>query len=173
MAEDKDISGKGPPDAEDRVATRRTLWQRARIRTLKTVALVLLGVVGLALAVIIGIDTGPGHRFVADRIAALRFENGMRIVVGRIEGSLYGKMTLHDLSVRDPAGEFLFSPEIDVDWSPFDYFRDYVNVRSAVAQRMILRRVPKFRATAPSDEPLLPDPGAEPDAPGPAQNPFE
>jgi translocation and assembly module TamB len=96
---------------------------------------------------------------VADQIAALEFQNGMKINVGRIEGSLYGKMTLHDLSVRDPKGEFLFSPEIDVDWRPFAYISNHVDVRSATAERMILRRTPQFNKTPPADpnEPLLPD----------------
>ena len=100
------------------VVDRRSVWQRVRVRLAKTVAAVILGVIALAALVIFGIDTGPGHRFVADQIGALKFENGMRITVGRIEGSLYGKMTLHDLSVRDPKGEFLFSPEVKVDWRP-------------------------------------------------------
>lgn len=170
MAQDEDIPAETPGPAETPAPTdpppatdeapaseRRSLWQRAKVRALKTVALVLLGAVGLVIAVILGIDTGPGHRFVAQQIAGLQFENGMKISVGRIEGSLYGKMTLHDLSVRDPKGEFLFSPEIHVDWRPFDYFRNHVNIHSATAERMILRRAPQFRETPPSDEPLLPD----------------
>lgn len=134
-----------------------TLGRRLRIRALKTVVGLVLGAVVLAAAIIFGIDTGPGHRFVAEQIAALRFDNGMRIKVGRIEGSLYSKMTLHDLSVSDPQGEFLFSPEIDVDWRPFAYLRNHVDVRSAMAERMILRRTPKFKPTPPSNAPLLPD----------------
>lgn len=158
MAGEEAIAQEGAePEAVGEGAPRPSLWRRVRIRAIKTVALVVLGLAGLIVAMIFGIDTGPGHRFVADQIAGLKFENGMRIVVGRIEGSLYGKMTLHDLSVRDPRGEFLFSPEIHVDWRPFAYLEDHVDVRSATAQRMILRRAPVFRKTPPSDEPLLPD----------------
>lgn len=157
MAQDEDSPAPTPPEAAGPVAERRSLWQRAKVRAFKTVALVVLGLIAFVLVVIVGIDTGPGHRFVADRIAALTFQNGMKITVGRIDGSLYGRMTLHDLSVRDPAGEFLFSPEIRVDWRPFEYLRNHVNVRSATAERVILRRVPRFRPTPPSDEPLLPD----------------
>ncbi|MCT2401074.1 translocation/assembly module TamB domain-containing protein [Novosphingobium mangrovi (ex Huang et al. 2023)] len=142
---------------EETATERPSLWYRVKVRALKTVVLGLLGLVALVVAIIFGIDTGPGHRFVANQIAGLSFENGMRIAVGRIEGSLYGKMTLHDLSVRDPKGEFLFSPEIHVDWRPFAYLRDHVDVRSATAARMVLRRAPKFRETPPSDAPLLPD----------------
>ncbi|GGB98542.1 translocation/assembly module TamB [Novosphingobium endophyticum] len=159
MAAEEQPPSDMPPETtgEHEAVERRSFWQRARVRALKTAALVMLGLVALVVAVIIGIDTGPGHRFVADRIAALEFENGMKIRVGRIEGSLYGEMTLHDLSVRDPEGEFLFSPEVHVDWNPFDYFSNHVNVHSATAQRVILRRPPQFRETPPSDEPLLPD----------------
>jgi Uncharacterized protein conserved in bacteria len=137
--------------------SRPDTWKRVRIRALKTVVFGLLGLLVLIVGVIFGINTGPGHRFVADQIAGLRFENGMRISVGRIEGSLYGKMSLHDLSVRDTKGEFLFSPEVQVDWRPFAYLSNHVDVRSATAQRMILRRAPVFKETPPSEGPLLPD----------------
>ncbi|MCJ2186417.1 translocation/assembly module TamB domain-containing protein [Novosphingobium beihaiensis] len=162
MAEEEDLpqaaGSQGPEEtAGDAAPVRRTLWQRAKVRALKTLVLAVLGIVALAVAVIFGIDTGPGHRFVANQIAGLKFENGMRISVGRIEGSLYGKMTLHDLSVRDTKGEFLFSPAIDVDWRPFAYLDNHVDVRSATAERMILRRVPVFKETPPSEGPLLPD----------------
>lgn len=134
-----------------------TIWQRVRTRLLKTLVLGVLGVVVLVAAVIFGIDTGPGHRFVAEQIGSLKFENGMRIRVGRIEGSIYGKMTLHDLSVRDTKGEFLFSPRIDVDWRPFAYLENHVDVRSAIAARMVLLRSPVFKETPPSEGPMLPD----------------
>src|SRR3546814_742370 len=102
MAQDEDTPAETPSERTDVVVERPSLWQRAKVRALKTAVLVVLGVIVFVLAVIVGVDTGPGHRFVADRIAALKFDNGMRITVGRIEGSLYGRMTLHDLSVRDP-----------------------------------------------------------------------
>jgi translocation and assembly module TamB len=151
--EPENTAETGTPEA----SPRPSLWRRVRIRALKTVVGLVLGTVVLVAAVIFGIDTGPGHRFVAEQIAGLQFENGMRIKVGRIEGSLYRRMTLHDLSVSDPQGEFLFSPEIDVDWRPFAYLSNHVDVRSATAQRMVLRRAPKFKPTPPSNAPLLPD----------------
>lgn len=153
MAGEEDI----PPPPAEGASPGRSLWHRARVRAIKTVALLLLGTVALVVAIVFGIDTGPGHRFVADQIGALRFDNGMRITVGRIEGSLYGKMTLRNLSVRDTRGEFLFSPEVRIDWRPFAYLEDHVDVRSASARRMVLRRVPVFRKTPPAEGPLLPD----------------
>ncbi len=145
-----------PADSVTVVERPRRRWG---LRIAKTIAAAVIGLVLLAVAIVLGLNTSPGRRFVADQIAALEFQNGMKIQVGRIEGSLYGKMTLRNLSVRDPQGEFLFSPEIDVDWRPFAYLSNHVDVRSAIAQRMILRRTPKFRATPPANpnEPLLPD----------------
>ncbi len=117
----------------------------------------LLGLILLVAAVLGLLNTAPGKRLVADQIAALEFENGMKIKVGRIEGSLYGQMILRDLSVRDPKGEFLYSPAVSIDWRPFAYLRSHVDVRSATAERMMLRRVPAFSPVPDTDEPLLPD----------------
>ena len=55
-------------------------------------AIVIGGLVLLVAALLLGLNTGPGKRFIADQIAALEFENGMEIDVGRIEGSIYGEM---------------------------------------------------------------------------------
>lgn len=118
---------------------------------------VLLGLIALLVLGVILLDSGPGRRFVADQIQGLEFENGMKLSVGRIEGSIYGEMTLHDLSVKDPKGEFLFSPEVHVDWRPFALLDNHVDIRSATAERMILRRPPAFREVPVTDEPLLPD----------------
>jgi translocation and assembly module TamB len=126
-------------------------------RIVKGMLGVLGGLVLLVLLAVFGLDTGPGHRFVADQIRGLTFENGMKIRVGRIEGSIYGAMRVHDLSIRDTKGEFLFSPQVDIDWRPFAYLQNHVDIRTATAQRMILRRAPAFRPTPPSDAPLLPD----------------
>lgn len=117
------------------------------------------GIVGALAIMVIGLlllDTGPGRRVVAEQLRGMEFANGMRIEVGRIEGSLYGTMVLHDLSVHDPKGEFLYSPEVAVAWHPLRYAASHVDIDSLVAQRVYLRRVPRFRETS-SEGPLLPD----------------
>ena len=123
----------------------------------KWTAIVLGGIVLLVGALILGLDTGPGKRFVADQIAGLEFENGMEIDVGRIEGSLYGEMVLHDVAVSDPKGVFLTSPEMRVDWRPFKFLRSHIDIRSLIAPRVTLQRLPEFAETPPSDDPLLPN----------------
>lgn len=150
---DEAVIAEETPEGEV-TSPRRSYLRRRLPLILLAIPVGLLLLVALAVALL---DTGPGRRFVADQIAALQFENGMQIEVARIDGSLYGEMVLHDLSVRDPKGEFLYSPEVHVDWRPFKYLRSHVDVHSATAQRVHLRRVPEFRETPPSDAPLLPD----------------
>ena len=117
----------------------------------------LLGLLVLAGLLVVGIDTDPGRRFVVDRVEALEFANGMKIGVGRIDGSLYGDMTVRGLTLSDPKGVFLSAPLVRLDWRPFDYLDNHLDIRSLHAPTAALARLPEFRATPPSDAPLLPD----------------
>ncbi|MDR2856382.1 MAG: hypothetical protein LBV50_00855, partial [Novosphingobium sp.] len=144
----------GPGQAgEDIAVVRRPRWPWRIAGWFGGAVLLLFALLALGVYLL---DTGPGHRFVSDRIERLRFENGLRIRVGRIDGSLYGAMVLRNLSFSDTKGEFLFSPEVRVDWRPFAWLRSHVDVRSLTAQRMILRRAPVLRPTV-REGPLLPD----------------
>ena len=139
-------------DPPEDVVVRR--WPRRLLRWgLATLALIAAAVALLYLA----LDSRPGRRFVAQRIAGLSFDNGMKIGVGRIDGSIYGRMTLHDLTLSDPRGVFLAAREVRVDWRPFSYARSHVDIRTLLAPTATLSRRPQFRVTAPSDAPLLPD----------------
>ncbi|MBL4897061.1 MAG: translocation/assembly module TamB domain-containing protein [Erythrobacter sp.] len=129
---------------------------RAR-QVAKWAGIVIGGLVLLVAALLLGLNTGPGKRFVADQIAALEFENGMEIGVGRIEGSLYGEMILHDVSLSDPKGVFLTSPELRMDWRPFAFIGSHIDIRSLTSRLVTLQRLPEFAETPPSDAPLLPD----------------
>ena len=138
----------------DTVGVRRPLWQSI----LKWIALTLLGIVVLLGMILVGINTDPGRRFVADQLGGYTTASGLNIKVGRIDGSLYGHMILSDLRVSDPKGVFVTSPRLDVDWRPFDYLHHDIDVRSLDAALITLARQPALKAT-PSDPnaPLLPD----------------
>lgn len=152
MAEDIIV----PPD-EDLPADRQGGGGH-RVRTIiKWVGIALGGLALLTAALLIGLNTGLGKRFIANQIAGLEFESGMQIGVGRIEGSIYGEMILRDLKVSDPKGVFLNSPEIRVDWRPFAFLGNHVDVRALTSRLVTLQRLPEFNETPPSDDPLLPD----------------
>jgi translocation and assembly module TamB len=133
----------------------RPLWQRIA----KWVAIVVLGLVALVAAVLFGIDTGPGHRLIADQLDGYTTVSGLNIKVGRIDGSIYDKLTLSDVRVSDPQGVFATSPRLIVDWRPFGFIRNHVNVHLLETPLVTLQRKPALKPTPPSDEngPILPD----------------
>ncbi len=139
---------------------RQTIVDRRHVNWPLRIAKLLLGlIVALALLAglaVVGLNSDPGRRFVAERIAGLEFANGLKVDVGRIDGSLYGKMTLRGLKLSDTRGVFLTIPEARLDWRPFAYLDQHIDIRSLHAPTATLARVPQFRVTAPT-EPLLPD----------------
>ena len=116
----------------------------------------LLGLLALAGLVLAGLNTGPGRDLVAQQLSGMTFANGLRIKIGRIDGSLYGDARIVDLVAYDPKGAFLRAPRVDLDWRPFAFLANQVDIRSAIAPTVILQRVPAFKVTDP-DAPLLPD----------------
>lgn len=134
--------------------SRRSSWPK---RLLRGAAVAVLSILGLFVAAYFLLDTSPGRRLVSDAIQNYESEYGIRFIVGRIDGSIYGEMVLHDLSVLDQKGEFLYSPEVHVDWRPFAFISNHIDVRSATAERLILRRLPELRDVPDDGEPLLPD----------------
>lgn len=127
-------------------------------RIAKWIAIGLGAIVLLVGALLLGIDTGPGHRFLTRQIAAYETASGIRIGVDRIEGSVYGRMALVGFTVSDPRGVFARSPRVEVDWSPFAYLNNKIDVRTLHADEVRLMRLPALKPV-PSDPnaPLLPD----------------
>jgi translocation and assembly module TamB len=120
------------------------------------------GVLALAVllgAVLLGLNTGPGHRLLARAIGTYTTQSGISIHPGRIEGSIYGRLTIFGLDVRDTRGTFLTIPRLDLDWRPFAYLSKLVDVRAALAPEATLLRSPALKPTPPPppDQPLLPD----------------
>ncbi|MES3154573.1 translocation/assembly module TamB domain-containing protein [Sphingomonas faeni] len=113
----------------------------------------LLVIVGTALLIV---DTGIGHRFVADRIAAIRTANGLRFTVGRIEGSLYGDTRLVDLRVYDLEGLVFQAPNVTLEWSPFDWFSNRLEIQRLIVDRAILTHTPRTKPSR-TRGPILPD----------------
>lgn len=139
---------------EQVVIVRRPLWQRIA----KWVAIVLAALVALLLILVVGVNTGPGRRTLANFLGGYRTASGLNIHVDRIEGSIYGQMRLVGLQVRDRHGTFLTSPEVDVDWRPFAFLSNHVDIRSARAAQIRMLRNPDLIPVATDpNAPLLPD----------------
>src|SRR3546814_3327520 len=81
----------------------------------------------------------------------------MKIGIGRLDGSLYGRMIVRDFTLSDPQGVFLRSPELRVDWRPIRYLANHIDVRSATAKTLVMEKMPAFKPVPDTGEPLLPD----------------
>jgi translocation and assembly module TamB len=114
------------------------------------VALLLLLAAGLVL-----LDTAPGHRFIVDRIGRLETASGLKIRIGRIDGSIFGKSQLRNVAVSDSRGVFLTSPNIKLDWAPGAWLYNALHIDSVTAERVTLIRAPKLKPTGKKG-PILP-----------------
>ncbi len=134
------------------VVVRRTHWAR---RLLNEIIALLLSLAILLAAGLVVIDTAPGHRFLVDRIGQLETATGMRFRIGRIEGSIFGKVKLKKVEVLDGKGVFASSPEIDLDWAPGAWLYNTLHIDSLEAEQFRLIRLPALKPTTKKG-PILP-----------------
>ena len=149
MAEAVAAPGEG---RGERIVLRRH-WGRRLLNEFLVLLLVLLALLAGALVLL---DTAPGHRFIVDRIAQVETATGLKIRVGRIEGSIYGEARLKSVAVSDPQGVFLTSPEIVVDWAPGAWLYNSLHIDRLESKLVRVERLPKLRKTGRKG-PLLPD----------------
>lgn len=144
--------------AEDGALAEETAAPRGwPLRIARWAGLALFGLVALVALFLIGLNSDAGRRFVVTQIEKYEFENGMKIGIGRLDGSLYGEMIVRDFTLADPKGVFLTSPELRIDWRPFAYLVKHLDIRSATSKLVTVERLPKFREVPDTGEPLLPD----------------
>lgn len=125
------------------------------MRMLRVLGWIVAVLAALVAVVAVVIDTDIGHRIVADRVNALAPDNGLRFRLGRIEGSLYGKAELVDFRLYDPYGLVLAIPRARLDWSPFAWLDNRLDITSLDVPVATLAKLPRTRDTGRSG-PLLP-----------------
>jgi translocation and assembly module TamB len=119
--------------------------RRTLARVLRWLGIALLILLLLIVAVAGLADTDFGHRIIANRIAGLGIKSGLKVGIGRIEGSIYGKAEIVELRLSDPQGVFLSSPRVALDWQPLDWLDNVLTVKTFSAARVNLLRLPKFK----------------------------
>lgn len=139
---------------ETNIAGKNRLWKR------RPVSIALAGLLLLLLAAVIGtviwLDSKKGHEFVIAQIEQLEREDGLEVGIGAIEGSIYGKMRIVDLELRDPRGAFFRAASARIDWRPTAWIFNELNVSSTVIEQARLVRIPEL-VDSGVDRPLLPD----------------
>jgi translocation and assembly module TamB len=119
-------------------------------------AAILAAIVAIAATSLWIVDTDVGHRWVAERINAARPANGLRFTVGRIDGSLYGAAVLRDVRVHDPEGLVIAAPRAELDWRPFAWLSNRLDIRALRLPVAMLAKIPRTRPTG-RQSPILPD----------------
>jgi len=137
---------------KDVVVVKRPWW----LQLARGVVILCVAILALLTMVYFGLDTAPGHRFIVSRLESYKTETGLNIKVGRIRGSIYGKMELLDLRVSDPQGIFLTAPTATMDWNPFQFLWNHIDVNSMAAPTVVMHRSPSLLPSAPNT-PILPD----------------
>src|SRR6476469_3430337 len=119
-------------------------WARRLLNELLALFIALL----LLLAgLLVLLDSAPGHRFIIDQLSRMETQSGLRIRIGRIDGSIFGKSQLRNVTVADGRGVFLTSPNIKLDWTPGAWLDNKLHVDSLTAERVNLSRLPKLKPT--------------------------
>ncbi|MEH6757173.1 MAG: translocation/assembly module TamB domain-containing protein [Parasphingorhabdus sp.] len=119
-------------------------------------AVVLLVVVTALAAAAYWLDSDSGHVFLIDKVEGLERDDGLRIGIGGINGSIYNEMEIVDLEIADPTGVFFQAGSVAIDWNPLAWIFNELNISNAVVAKARLDRLPKLIDTQ-EDKPLLPD----------------
>ncbi len=114
-------------------------------------------ILALLIAVYFGLNTQFGRRYVVDQINNLEMASGLDIDIQSIDGSLYGELTIKGLTLKDTKGTFFVAPEAKLDWRPFAYFRNHIDVRNLDIPAARLFRLPELNPSQDTGGPLLPD----------------
>ncbi|MEO1489073.1 MAG: hypothetical protein AAFR88_06515, partial [Pseudomonadota bacterium] len=151
MEELTDLEAPSPeaPEDEAGLPKRRRVWAK-RLGWAIAILFAPILLAGAFLA------TPIGKRFVADQIAEVAPASGLRFEVGRIEGDLFSRAQLYDVTLSDPKGAFLTIPEVALDWRPLAWLWSGLDIREVTARRGRLTRLPELLPGDP-DAPLLPD----------------
>ena len=126
-------------------------------RLAKWLLIALVTLAALAALALLTLSTAPGRGFIKDQIEATEFANGFSVGVEAIDGSLFGAMTLRDLTLSDPQGVFARAPVVEIVWNPLAFALGRIEIEKARAETATLERAPEFLETPPSDAPFFPD----------------
>ena len=121
----------------------RPLRTSLRLLWLLAAALVVLAVLGFAALTFV--DSERGHALLLRQLPGLRQQSGLTIAADRIDGSLFGRATLHGLRLGDPQGVFAIAPLAEVDWRPLDLLDNRLTLRLLTAPELDVLRLPKLR----------------------------
>jgi len=110
----------------------------------------------LVAAAVLYLNTGSGRQFIVNQIAGVSPASGLKVSVGRIEGSVLWNATLYDVKFRDAKNKlFLTVPAVELNWRPYKFPFSGLDVRSLVLHHGTLYAKPTLNPGNPN-APTLP-----------------
>ncbi len=109
-----------------------------------------------AIGGVLWLDSSSGHDFVKRQIEAQTPDNGLRIGIDSIDGSIYSTPKVTGLTLSDPKGVFLRVDKADIRWDPLAYFSNRLSIETLNADRAQWLRMPELIDTG-KDKPILPE----------------
>ena len=146
------------PPAAAGTAGRRFAGMASGHGVARVLSVVVLGVLLLAIIAYGGVrwlDTDNGRAFIVRQLPGYKFQSGMMIKAGRIDGSIFGKAVIHDIKIADPKGVFVEIPALAIDWRPLDLVRKRFTAKYLLAAEVRMLRRPQLLPT--NDDRILPD----------------
>lgn len=151
MASVADTGDQAPPP--DVIVVRRSPWRRVAMWTAIVVGVLLAAII----AFLLWLNSDSGRRFIVDQINALEMASGLDIEIERIDGSIWGELTIHGLTLADPEGVFFAADTAELNYNPLSYLRrSQIEIHSLTVPTARLSRLPALRTTDP-DAPLIPN----------------
>lgn len=148
-----DVTPEPASETTTVIVERRPVWEHA----LKWGGIALGSAVVLIGAALLLLNTVAGRAFVARQISDMTLASGLNFRIGRIDGSLYGALVLRDVEVRDTKGVFAAAKEVSLDWRPFSWFANRVDVRALTSPSIRVDRLPALKpGPADPNAPILP-----------------
>ena len=116
--------------------------RRGRLASLAAKTIVVLVALPLLALAALGLllDTDLGHRLIIDRIAAMTPDSGLRVRIGRIDGSIWGETEIRDLRLYDQDGLFAEAPAVTLEWRPLAWLRGDVVIDEIASDLAIVHR---------------------------------
>jgi translocation and assembly module TamB len=135
------------------VARANWVARHTRVVTAIFVGIALLAVLAFGGQAFIASDAG--RAMIVRALPLYAPKSGLRVTAGRIEGNVFGTLTIHELALADPTGVFATAPVVDLAWRPWTLLDNRLTIVSATAPTMAVLRRPQLRPSA--DDRILPD----------------
>lgn len=128
---------------------------RRHTRLVTAIFIIVAALVVAAVAARRFVASDAGRAWVVRALPLYAPKSGLRVTAGRIDGNIFGHLTIHDLALADPAGVFARVPLLDLAWRPITLLENRVTIRSVSAPEIAVLRRPRLRPSA--DTRILPD----------------